>query len=296
MKSFFRLGILVSIAMAFSSVEASFHQWRITEFFSNTDGSVQFIELYVPANNEHVAANAQIRSNSSPLTPFTFPANLSTSLTAGKRLLIATSTFASLPGAITPDYNTLPANFFSPTSDTVRLYAPGHGEFHSRTINASTLVPTDGIMSRHYTPPTYPTSLAANMPTNFAGATGSINLSIPPNNGDYNGDLVVNAADYTVWRNTFGIGVTQGSGADGNNSRTIDVGDYTFWKSRYGTLIEGSGAGQGGNLQVPEPSNLSTMLAALGLLFIRRNRPRLPPLTVRRHCLPVFQRFKFANG
>ena len=34
--------------------------------------------------------------------------------------------------------------------------------------------------------------------------------------GDYNGNGAVDAADYTVWRNTKGLTVLQGTGADGN--------------------------------------------------------------------------------
>ncbi len=48
--------------------------------------------------------------------------------------------------------------------------------------------------------------------------------------GDYNGDGTVNAADYTVWRNTFGHAVSHGSGADGIPDGTIDDADYNFWR------------------------------------------------------------------
>ena len=71
-----------------------------------------------------------------------------------------------------------------------------------------TSVPTDGVMSRNY-PPAAGT-LADNTPTNFAGAAGWINLSPPATTGDYNGDMTVDAADYTVWRNTLGNQVDPG--------------------------------------------------------------------------------------
>ena len=48
--------------------------------------------------------------------------------------------------------------------------------------------------------------------------------------GDYNLNGVVDAADYTVWRNTLGQ-VADGLAADGNASGTIDAGDYDVWKS-----------------------------------------------------------------
>jgi hypothetical protein len=52
--------------------------------------------------------------------------------------------------------------------------------------------------------------------------------------GDYNQNEVVDAADYVVWRKTFGSGVPQYSGADGNGTSTIDAGDYDVWRGNFG--------------------------------------------------------------
>src|SRR5262249_30108909 len=48
--------------------------------------------------------------------------------------------------------------------------------------------------------------------------------------GDYNGNHVVDAADYTVWRDALGQTVAVGTGADGDGSAAVDAGDYNFWK------------------------------------------------------------------
>jgi hypothetical protein len=61
--------------------------------------------------------------------------------------------------------------------------------------------------------------------------------------GDYNGDLTVNAADYTVWRNTLGTAVARYVGADGDGSRLIDPGDFQVWKDHYGETLEMPAAG-----------------------------------------------------
>jgi hypothetical protein len=66
-----------------SPASAFFHLWDFTEFFSNADGSVQFIELRNTSNNEHFASGAEIRSTSTGKT-FTFPGNLASNLTAAK--------------------------------------------------------------------------------------------------------------------------------------------------------------------------------------------------------------------
>jgi endo-1,4-beta-xylanase len=92
--------------------------------------------------------------------------------------------------------------------------------------------------------------------------------------GDYNGDGHVDAADYTVWRDT--LGSTDDFRADGNGDRMINDHDYAIWKSHFGAAYS-EGAGQGA-LAVPEPTSLASVaLAALSALRLcsrtRRSRP-----------------------
>ena len=91
--------------------------------------------------------------------------------------------------------------------------------------------------------------------------------------GDYNLNGVVDAADYTVWRDTLGQAVTAMSGADGDGDGLIDNDDYDVWKSNFGdTLLPGAGAGSGaGNTAgVPEPPSLVVVLAMFVTLFMAR--------------------------
>lgn len=87
--------------------------------------------------------------------------------------------------------------------------------------------------------------------------------------GDYNNNGVVDAADYTVWRDTLNQPVTAGSGADGNGNGTIDSGDYTVWKSNFGVgIVTGGGA----LATVPEPAAICLGVGALALLpRLKRN-------------------------
>jgi hypothetical protein len=86
--------------------------------------------------------------------------------------------------------------------------------------------------------------------------------------GDYNGDGVVNAADYTVWRDTFGL-EGPAEPADGDGDSTVDAGDYDVWKQYFGTAadlqIPFQSAGSGAVLPsapVPEPATLTAALVA----------------------------------
>jgi hypothetical protein len=81
----------------------------------------------------------------------------------------------------------------------------------------------------------------------FAPMIPAFNFTtIPGPLGDYNHDLTVNAADYTIWRNTLGImddGVdpAEDMRANGNNDgaseNTIDQADYDVWKMNFGQTV-----------------------------------------------------------
>jgi hypothetical protein len=77
--------------------------------------------------------------------------------------------------------------------------------------------------------------------------------------GDYNGNGVVDAADYTRWRDTLSQNVAPGTGADGSGNGVIDQADYTYWKTRFGNT---SGSGSLGGAAVPEPTSLVLLFVA----------------------------------
>jgi hypothetical protein len=254
---------IVCLALTANQASAFFHLWRFTEFFSNHDGNVQFIELASPLSGENFAQGATITSTATGKV-FTFPSNLPGN-TANKRLLIATSGFGTLPGGVQPDFTLPSTNFFNPAMDTLTLAAGFPIDTKSFTA-----LPTDGVTARHYNLQNGQTSLGTNNPTNYGGTTGSVNLPPPVMpTGDYNGNGTVDAADYVRWRDTLSQTVSpNGSGADGNANGTIDAGDYSFWRARFGNIIGGSGAGA--VALVPEPAAIVLLLT--GWLSFRRLR------------------------
>ncbi|MCO6046088.1 hypothetical protein NG895_19485 [Aeoliella sp. ICT_H6.2] len=94
-------------------------------------------------------------------------------------------------------------------------------------------------------------------------------LTSPPVlTGDYNGDGLVDLADYTVWRNT--LGSTTNLAANGDNSGAsegvIDTADYLAWKDNFGDSLAPAAALVTGS-SVPEPMSLA-LLTVFGLMLL----------------------------
>jgi hypothetical protein len=147
---------------------ATFHTWQIAELYSSADGTVQFIELFEAANSngqDLLMSHTLTSSQGVTTRTFTFPSNLPNALTASKRMLIATSGFASL-GVVTPDYS-VPTPFLF----------PGGGTLDFAGVDAVTYpaLPTDGVSSIDRSG-----NRGTNSPTNYAGQTGSIGPAPPP--------------------------------------------------------------------------------------------------------------------
>jgi pectate lyase len=81
--------------------------------------------------------------------------------------------------------------------------------------------------------------------------------------GDYNDDGLVDAADYTVWRDALAAG-----GTDLPNDDTpgdVDESDYDIWKANFGMT---SGSGAASNAAVPEPTSLTILLIGGVLIML----------------------------
>jgi len=86
---------------------------------------------------------------------------------------------------------------------------------------------------------------------------------------DYNGNGVVDAADYTVWRNNLGGPAAALPNRNPANSGNINQADYTYWKSRFGAT-SGSGAAAVSGAAVPEPTSAAGLIIGIVAFFVCR--------------------------
>ena len=152
--------VLLAMFLVATSANASFHLWRMTEVYSNADGTVQFLELAALASGEQFVSGHTLTSTRGTVSnSFTVPTDLPGD-SGGKRMLFATQGFANL-GVVTPDY-ILPNGFFFPAGGSIN--------WADVDLWVHPALPTDGRMSldKETGAP------AINSPRNFFDQTGSV--------------------------------------------------------------------------------------------------------------------------
>jgi hypothetical protein len=142
---------------------AGAHTWDVNEVFSDPTGDIQFIEL---KNAGGAAENGIVgQTLSSDAESLTIGGSAAGD-TTDEHYLIATQAFADLPNAPTPDH-LIPSGsipFFSAGGDTI-----DYGPYDSWNFAS---IPTNGSDSLDRT-----SGVGINTPTNFAGETGTVDVS-----------------------------------------------------------------------------------------------------------------------
>jgi hypothetical protein len=154
------------------------HLWRFHEFYSSQDRKVQYIVMKeiggsaIETNlSEHWYATNSFNQDHSQLLNTDLVGN-----TANKKFLVGTQSYAALAAAKgypAPDY-VLPDGFMNPLGDTVVWWF-----YQTITIPPGAMT-LDGYHAIRVVNPSIPTyETVVNLPTNFAGQSGTIPLGVP---------------------------------------------------------------------------------------------------------------------
>jgi hypothetical protein len=171
-----KLLCLFTFSVLTAPVWAFFHTWDDVEVFSTADGMVQFVEFATASDNEHQGVGTifmAINEDNTKTNTFTIPENLSTTLTGGRRFIIATPGFAQLPGGITPDY-TMPSCFLFTNGFYDLVAADAASHYYTNNL------PLNGTQSLSLTPGTTAGgAVAINSPSNLSQQAGSVAIPGP---------------------------------------------------------------------------------------------------------------------
>lgn len=152
-----------SLMLSGSTVRAGFHLWNLNEIYTNSSGSLQFIELFDPMGGQNFVNGFSIMVSNvgnTQTNTFVVPGNPLAGETLNRSLLFGTAGVQAAGGPA-PDY-IIPNNFLFQAGGTISFFGANSGPY--------TALPTDGLNSRTWTG-----GNALNSPTNYAGQTGFVN-------------------------------------------------------------------------------------------------------------------------
>jgi arylsulfatase A-like enzyme len=91
--------------------------------------------------------------------------------------------------------------------------------------------------------------------------------------GDFNGDRIVDSADYNVWRSQSGLTGTKS--ADANHDGVVDGSDYIIWRKAMAAIAAGSGSSiLQPSASIPEPTSAALLIVMMTGLMLRSSRSR----------------------
>ena len=153
----------IALMLSATPSKAAFHLWNLQELYSDSTGSLQFIELFTTFDSQQFVGGQQISVSNvgNTLTnTFTLPSNLPSS-SSGKSFLFGTAGLQAAGGPA-PDF-IIPNNFLFTAGGLISFFGTNSGSY--------TALPTDGTASRIWGGST---NNATNSPRNFAGQTGTV--------------------------------------------------------------------------------------------------------------------------
>jgi len=193
-----------------SSALGGAHTWDIVEAFSNSDGTIQFIELMECCGGQF-ETGLNNKAVTSLANSYLFTANLPAGSSSFAHILLGTAGYAALPGAVPPDH-IIVANFFDVNDDFLEYHIYDDFDFGPGQL------PTNGKNSLNRSGVNLVSAPAS--PTNFAGQTGQIDACPWDTNGD-------GATDTVDFLNLLGLwGTDPGGPPDFDGSGSVDTVDF----------------------------------------------------------------------
>ena len=96
-------------------------------------------------------------------------------------------------------------------------------------------------------------------------------ITVPQLDADFDGDGIVAAADYTVWRDNLGAaGLEPYELGDGDGDGSVTAADYDAWRTQFGQTIAASAVAD--IAVVPEPKAIIVLLGLASGLCLRGRR------------------------
>ncbi len=154
--------------MIATPARASAHLWNITELFSNSSGTLQFIEMFTTSTGQSnfLTARSIVVSNGTSTNTFNVPSTTLAGSTANRSLLFGTSGIQAAGGPA-PDF-IIPNNFLFTLGGNITFFGAGDGPY--------TALPTNGTSSRVWGGNV---NNLVNSPSNYAGQTGVVGVPEP---------------------------------------------------------------------------------------------------------------------
>lgn len=164
----------LSFAVYPAPASAFAHLWKITEIYSNEDGSVQFVELSTDSEGETDMTEVYLISQPHE-NRFDFSSDLEVETTVDKYLLVATEAFAELPHGVEPDF-LMPANFIVMEAGVIEFWSKRQGRYRSARKRDELVFEElpGGVMSLNRTLGDVTIYTEEASPTNYDGQVGTL--------------------------------------------------------------------------------------------------------------------------
>jgi hypothetical protein len=185
---------LFATAIITSPARAAFHLWALHEIYSNSSGTLQFIEMtdslpFDATGGQNSVNGFQVFSSNvgnTQTNTFTIPGNPLPGNTLNHMLLFGTAGIQAAGGPA-PDY-IIPDNFLFTSGGSISFFGANSGAFGA--------MPTDGHLSVNWSDGT----TALNSPTNYSGQSGTVN-PVPEPSSLILVSLAAGVAGLKRWRN-----------------------------------------------------------------------------------------------